>query len=217
MQQIQSGTRVQAGTADRPIAQVKTCPRCGARLFADMDVCYGCLYDFTRTTSAAPVLPESEGPVWADEVGAVADDDPIVRMPAEPSAPPGMTGLDAIDLDECWDAPPDQTVFLGAPAPEKVHLGLLVRSSSMDVMLPLERQGVTVGRGEDNDVVLHMRTVSRSHLRLVPQGESVLVLDQGAINLAHANGLPVEGQCQVGIGGCIDICGVRMSVVGLDG
>ncbi len=26
---------------------VKTCPRCGARTFADMDVCYGCLYDFT--------------------------------------------------------------------------------------------------------------------------------------------------------------------------
>ena len=25
---------------------LKTCPRCGAKLFADMDVCYGCLYDF---------------------------------------------------------------------------------------------------------------------------------------------------------------------------
>lgn len=26
----------------------KTCPRCGEELFADMDVCYGCLYDFWR-------------------------------------------------------------------------------------------------------------------------------------------------------------------------
>lgn len=27
---------------------LKTCPRCGAQLFADMDVCYGCLYDFSK-------------------------------------------------------------------------------------------------------------------------------------------------------------------------
>lgn len=26
----------------------KTCPRCGQELLQDMDVCYGCLYDFTR-------------------------------------------------------------------------------------------------------------------------------------------------------------------------
>ena len=24
----------------------KVCPRCGARLFRDMHICYGCLYDF---------------------------------------------------------------------------------------------------------------------------------------------------------------------------
>lgn len=27
---------------------VKTCPRCGAQLFEDMDICYECLYDFNR-------------------------------------------------------------------------------------------------------------------------------------------------------------------------
>lgn len=30
----------------------KTCPRCGQILFADMDVCYGCLYDFSRHSRA---------------------------------------------------------------------------------------------------------------------------------------------------------------------
>lgn len=35
----------------------KTCPRCGAKLFADMDVCYGCLYDFNRDSGPdAPSL-----------------------------------------------------------------------------------------------------------------------------------------------------------------
>lgn len=28
-------------------SETKVCPRCGATLFSDMDVCYGCLYDFT--------------------------------------------------------------------------------------------------------------------------------------------------------------------------
>ena len=28
--------------------ETKTCPRCGSELYADMSVCYGCLYDFSR-------------------------------------------------------------------------------------------------------------------------------------------------------------------------
>ncbi len=28
--------------------ETKLCPRCGAELYADMSICYGCLYDFTR-------------------------------------------------------------------------------------------------------------------------------------------------------------------------
>lgn len=31
----------------RPVHK-KKCPRCGQELLQDMDVCYGCLYDFTR-------------------------------------------------------------------------------------------------------------------------------------------------------------------------
>ncbi len=30
-----------------PESEIKTCPCCGATLFADMDICYGCLYDFS--------------------------------------------------------------------------------------------------------------------------------------------------------------------------
>ena len=43
----------------------KTCPRCGEELFADMQVCYGCLYDFTRSDNGpseiADALDEPEG------------------------------------------------------------------------------------------------------------------------------------------------------------
>ena len=37
----------------------KTCPRCGARLFEDMDVCYGCLFDFTHQPADVG-LPDPE-------------------------------------------------------------------------------------------------------------------------------------------------------------
>ena len=36
--------------------ETKICPRCGAKLYADMNVCYGCLYDFSRNASTIPVL-----------------------------------------------------------------------------------------------------------------------------------------------------------------
>ena len=31
--------------------EFKACPRCGATMFEDMSVCYGCLYDFDRGPS----------------------------------------------------------------------------------------------------------------------------------------------------------------------
>lgn len=35
-------------TDDAHCFATKTCPRCGSELYADMRVCYGCLYDFDR-------------------------------------------------------------------------------------------------------------------------------------------------------------------------
>ena len=37
----------------------KTCPRCGEELFADMQVCYGCLYDFTRSDNGPSEIAEA--------------------------------------------------------------------------------------------------------------------------------------------------------------
>lgn len=35
--------------------RTKRCPRCGQVLFADMDVCYGCLYNFSKHEDEAPL------------------------------------------------------------------------------------------------------------------------------------------------------------------
>ena len=52
----------------------KTCPRCGEELFADMQVCYGCLYDFTRSDNGpseiAEAIDEPEGLGGADAHGS---------------------------------------------------------------------------------------------------------------------------------------------------
>ena len=51
-------------------ARGKRCPRCGELLFEDMDVCYGCLYDFTREPYHLP-----EGMIGGtSEVGATRDE-----------------------------------------------------------------------------------------------------------------------------------------------
>lgn len=41
-------------TAIDASSQTKVCPRCHEVLFADMDICYGCLFDFTKQAERRP-------------------------------------------------------------------------------------------------------------------------------------------------------------------
>lgn len=45
-------------------ATLKTCPQCGAKMFDDMDICYGCLYDFSREESETEELWGSLDEIW---------------------------------------------------------------------------------------------------------------------------------------------------------
>ncbi len=76
----------------------KTCPRCGERLYADMRVCYGCLYDFTRSDNGpseiARQLDEPEG------LGGVRVD----ALPGEAAAGPAAAEDDRAERgDEAGD------------------------------------------------------------------------------------------------------------------
>lgn len=98
-----------AAVAERSQAeQTKVCPRCGMELFADMDVCYGCLYDFTRERASpgmdeGALLGSSGGEPWGDI------DEPDVR--AEGADPLGDMG--ALDTEEMTSYP-----FPAAPKDE---------------------------------------------------------------------------------------------------
>ncbi|MCH4054297.1 MAG: FHA domain-containing protein [Atopobiaceae bacterium] len=86
------------GRGVRERTRTKVCPRCGARLFEDMSVCYECLYDFDRVPQplGLPTLDEPDGPlldgVTASEPGA-AD-----RVGTRPWPQPD----DELPPDEAW-------------------------------------------------------------------------------------------------------------------
>ena len=54
---------IQPANTQQDPTRTKTCPSCGATLFADMDICYGCLYDFTKTYEPPQIGGADEVPL----------------------------------------------------------------------------------------------------------------------------------------------------------
>lgn len=231
----------------------KTCPRCGEVLFADMDVCYGCLYDFSRDERArSEALQRQRLRVLSGKQAEV----PIPSVSGNASDP-----LDAIELDEIDDDPPqgdlsapweeersqsiprhskeqrhsaDETLDLSEALPDGPEgdakatdsnktclvtgvykppkFRVVARSHDMQVKVPLPGKGLMVGRDDSNDIVLFSRTVSRSHLRLVPADDHVLVQDCGATNPAQAHGKPIEGTVRLVEGEEVEVCGTLLRI-----
>ena len=151
--------------------ETKTCPRCGSELYADMSVCYGCLYDFSRDR------PYRQG------AGRTAVLPRVVAGPREQR-----------DLPE--------------------EVGVLVRTPVIDLWKGFGPEGVSVGRGRDNDVVLHSLAVSRRHLRIFPTPDGMEVSDQGAKNPATYCGREIRGTVVVTYGDSIDVCGCTLVMTG---
>ena len=117
----------------------KTCPRCGAELYADMNVCYDCLYDFSRDSSrrslsALPTITESPRDDATDPSAA----------PAAGAGRERAVGvlLRTASLD-CWvgvpsegasvGRDPDNDVVLHSPAVSDHHLRLVPTPDGMEV------------------------------------------------------------------------------------
>lgn len=222
------GTRyVFAGTREREgLAGTKTCPRCGEVLFADMDVCYGCLYDFARDERTRA---KSEGqrqglatPAPSTEaVGTSPGEDLLASIELdeiddEPLAPPRHRK----EMGSPTDSPDDTLDLSGQVEADLTHIVaaaqnafcVIASSSDMQVRIPLPESGLSVGRGEGNDIVLRSRSVSRSHLRLVPMGSHVLAEDCGATNPAMVDGAPLDGVIDLEPGDVVNVCGTTFEV-----
>lgn len=141
----------------------RLCPRCGSELYADMSVCYGCLYDFTR----APARPGPEGeapPAAGDtlDLGAVpqaarhmADRVGVLVRTASVDlwAPVGEGGL-TLGRD------PSNDVVLHSPAVSRRHLRLEPTPDGMEVL----------DLGSTNPATYRGREVDRV---VVPYGEAL--------------------------------------------
>lgn len=172
----------------------KRCPRCGQELFSDMEVCYGCLYDFTRDRDPAG-MPQ-------DFVG---NSETLV------SEVPWGLGFapDGSDADDEAD-----TALVCAQPQESAGGRLFVRiqSESVEVTVPLPPDGLLVGRGSVCDVILHSRAVSRHHVRIVPRGDGAVVEDCGSTNRATLRGREVESTEAMDLGDVLSVCGTLFSL-----
>lgn len=186
----------------------KVCPRCGERLYTDMGICFGCLYDYTcadeyaRTSRAVSEVEEDAHekrelaslplPVELTDLEEPEPDEPVA--PTEPD--------DALDL--CEYIAPEHT---GAWDP-----GIYVRSPAMDVWVAVGERGLVVGRDPSCDVVLHSPTVSLRHLSLVPFQDGMEVTDLGATNPATIRGDALVGSEYITWGETINVCGFLLTL-----
>lgn len=74
-----------------------------------------------------------------------------------------------------------------------------------------------MGRGDDNDVILRARSVSRHHVRLFSSAAGAVVEDQGATNPALVLGSPLTGSRTLKLGDVLDIGGTRLTLVPVSG
>ena len=194
----------------------KVCPRCGEELFADMRVCYGCLYEFPSARDvpapAGPAAPKTEESASVAEEPALpglVEDEPFLWDVGLPPAESGWED-DTLDLSGVGN----EAIAMAASSPETQpssrEVLCWVRTPSMEVRLPIPNECLVIGRDQTGDVVLRSRAVSRSHVRILPAQdgeEGMRVIDLGATNPAMFSGREVRGEVLVPLGWTVSICG----------
>lgn len=194
----------------------KVCPRCGEELFADMHVCYGCLYEFPPgrdvTAPASSTVPKTEESASAAEAPALpglVEDEPFLWDAGLPPAESGWED-DTLDLSGVGNKAIATAASSPDTQPSSREVLCWVRTPSMEVRLPIPNEGLVIGRDQTCDVVLRSRAVSRSHVRILPAQdgeEGMRVIDLGATNPAMFSGREVRGEVLVPLGWTVSICG----------
>lgn len=224
-------------TARRPSPNTKACPRCGAVLFEDMDVCFGCLYDFSTARgepSPGSDRPWDDGPradwvddemssLFADEAFSPPDDDDRWQEVEQPPARDVRSADGAVESSSSTTQPLS-VAAKAAKASFPAHLSengmrsaLRICGDALTVSCPLPEAGLSIGRDPDNDVILAARTVSRHHVRVFASDRGgATVEDQGATNPALIDGVPVRGKATLPLGSTLDICGTTCVLVASD-
>jgi pSer/pThr/pTyr-binding forkhead associated (FHA) protein len=138
---------------------------------------------------APAAAPDAEAPAPASE--------------AEPAAAPAEQQRDLIaEASESTSA---------APAARLV----VVSSNFAGMECPLDKAAQVIGRTPDNDVVIDHRSVSKHHAKVVREGTSYTIIDQGSSNGLFVNGEKYD-RVELRPGDMVDLGHVRMRFVGAD-
>ena len=132
--------------------------------------------------------------------------------------------LHSLSQDDAVRGEPERTSALSrrraeAPAERGMteEVGIILRTSVVDLWRGVGTEGVSIGRGTENDVILHSLAVSRRHLQIVPTPDGMEVSDQGAKNPATYDGRKIRGTVVVTYGDEIEVCGCTLVMTGPSG
>ncbi|MBZ0292627.1 MAG: FHA domain-containing protein [Anaerolineae bacterium] len=95
---------------------------------------------------------------------------------------------------------------------------LIIRDNNNDTPeqhITMDRDSLTLGRGEESDIVLDERQVSRQHIRIYRQGNKFFIEDLESKNGTWVNGQQLKGSRELGDGDEIQLAlVVRVQFIG---
>ena len=97
----------------------------------------------------------------------------------------------------------------GSMAAHEARLSLLEAIDPVPAEYSLFKDEVTLGRGEDNDLVIPHASVSRAHARLMRRNGVFELTDLNSTNGSYVNEQPVHGSVQVSSGNQVRLGDVR--------
>lgn len=194
--------------------QTKRCPVCDEELFADMDVCYGCLYDFSREPRPIVMddVPPFDPPYTtyfpARAHGGADDcaDDGWVYNDTIPNDIAATAAYKTLAQSTSTHASPGVAV-----AHDDMHY-VRVHNDGIDVTVCFSDE-LSIGRLELNDVVLHSKAVSRTHSCFRADHGQVYIEDRGATNPARLRGRAISAPVAVHRGDHVDVCGTIFTLI----
>jgi len=94
-------------------------------------------------------------------------------------------------------------------ATDSAHLTALDRIDAIPAEYALLKEEITVGRGEDNDIVIPHASVSRNHARLIRRGGAFELTDLNSTNGSYINNQMIQGSMRVANGSEIRFGDIR--------
>jgi Mg-chelatase subunit ChlD len=104
---------------------------------------------------------------------------------------------------------PPAGVATNSGAPGEARLTAIEAADPVPAEYTLLKTEVSLGRGEDNDIVIPHPSISRSHARLARRDGSFLLTDLNSTNGSYVNNQQVQGSAVVGNGNEVRLGDIR--------